>query len=184
MALRTRMSIFDYGPVASDYARAASLRLRGARLAPKVRVGAGCSVSRAQFLTAATRVVLEPGVVFKLVGRAQQVELGEHVFIGRGAIFDLCGDLSIGAGTMLAPLCFVTDHNHGTAPGTPMWRQPNVYAPVRIGADCWLGARVTVLPGISIGDGAVVAAGSVLTQDVAPGAIVGGVPARFIRNRT
>lgn len=181
---RIRMSIFDYGPVVSDYARAAWLRARGAHLAAKVRVGAGCSVSRARFLTAATRVVFEPGVVFKLVGSEQQVELGEHVFIGRGSIFDLSGDLSIGAGTMLAPMCFVTDHNHGTAAGTPMWRQANVRAPVRIGADCWLGARVTVLPGVSIGDGAVVAAGSVLTRDVAPGAIVAGVPARFIRNRS
>jgi hypothetical protein len=62
-------------------------------------------------------------VVFKLAGAVAAVDLGEHVFVGRGTLFDLTGRLTIGAGTMLAPYCFVTDHNHGTAPGTPMWRQ-------------------------------------------------------------
>ena len=54
-------------------------------------------------------------------------------------------------------------------------------APVHIGADVWLGANVTVLPGITIGDGAIVAAGAVVTKDVAPNTLVGGVPAKLIK---
>jgi acetyltransferase-like isoleucine patch superfamily enzyme len=170
-------------PVALDYLRAALLRARGAALSPKVRVGSGVSITRPRALTAATRVAIEPGVVFKLLGAGARLQLQRHVFVGRGTLFDLSGEVTVGEDTMFAPGCFITDHNHGIAPGLPMWRQPVVHGPVRIGADCWLGARVTVLPGVTIGDGAVVAAGAVVTRDVASGAIVAGVPARFLRMR-
>jgi maltose O-acetyltransferase len=57
-----------------------------------------------------------------------------------------------------------------------------VAAPIRIGDGVWLGSRVTVLPGVSIGNGAVVAAGSVVTHDVAPDTMVAGVPAKVVRS--
>lgn len=60
------------------------------------------------------------------------------------------------------------------------WRRDNM---VRIGHDTWLGHGSTILPGVSIGDGAVVGAGAVVSKDVAPYTIVGGVPARPIRER-
>ena len=50
-----------------------------------------------------------------------------------------------------------------------------------IGKGVWLGARCTILPGVTVGDGAVVAAGAVVVRDVAPHTVVGGVPARFLR---
>lgn len=52
--------------------------------------------------------------------------------------------------------------------------------PVKIGDKVWIGADVTILPGVSIGTGAIIAAGTVVTKDVAPGMIVGGIPARVI----
>lgn len=63
---------------------------------------------------------------------------------------------------------------------TPLFQETQ---PVHLGSDVWIGARATVLAGVSIGDGAIVAAGSVVTQDVPAFAIVGGVPARVIRFR-
>jgi len=60
---------------------------------------------------------------------------------------------------------------------------PDQAASVTVGHHVWIGAGATLLPGISIGDGAVVAAGSVVTRDVAPFTIVAGNPARFIKNR-
>lgn len=57
------------------------------------------------------------------------------------------------------------------------------YSPIAIGNDVWIGARAIVLDGVTIGDGAIVAAGAVVTKDVPPYAIVGGVPARIIRYR-
>ena len=68
--------------------------------------------------------------------------------------------------------------NHNMDPA----RRANLLpAPVRIGDDAWLGANVTVLPGVTIGNGAVVAAGAVVSRDVEENTVVGGVPARVLR---
>jgi acetyltransferase-like isoleucine patch superfamily enzyme len=170
--------------VMGDYLRALLLRLRGARLAPRVRVGKHCDFINPGGLTLGNRVVLEPRVTIKLVEPQARFKAGPHVFIGRDCIFDISGVVEIAEGAMLAPGVFVTDHNHGIAASQVIWQQPCVQAPVRIGAGAWLGTKVIVLPGVSIGSGAVVAAGSVVTKDVPPMAVVAGVPARFIRYRT
>jgi maltose O-acetyltransferase len=57
-----------------------------------------------------------------------------------------------------------------------------ITAPIVIGAGAWVALNCTILPGVTIGPGAVVAAGSVVTEDVAPNTMVGGVPAKFIKN--
>ena len=56
------------------------------------------------------------------------------------------------------------------------------FKPIRIKDKVWLGANVTICPGVTIGEGAVVAAGAVVNKDVAPRTVVGGVPAKFIKN--
>ena len=55
-------------------------------------------------------------------------------------------------------------------------------APIRVGNDVWIGANATVLPGVTVGDGAVIAAGAVVTRDVPPMTVVGGVPAKIIKH--
>jgi acetyltransferase-like isoleucine patch superfamily enzyme len=165
------------------YARAWWWRLRGARIGARSRISAECEASWLAGITLGERVVLERGVVLKLVDRGATLRIADNAFVGRGSVLDVSQGLAIGEGTLIAPGCFVTDHNHGIAPGEAIWKQPCVARPVRIGANAWLGAKAVVLPGVSIGDGAVVAAGAVVTKDVAANEIVAGVPARRIGDR-
>jgi maltose O-acetyltransferase len=84
---------------------------------------------------------------------------------------------------MMGPEVLIYTANHGMEPGVPMRLQPLHSAPVRIGNDVWIGARCILLPGVTIHDGAVVAAGAVVTRDVPANAIAGGVPARVLKYR-
>lgn len=103
---------------------------------------------------------------------------GEGVFINAGCRFQDQGGLYIGDRALIGRNAVIATLNHNMDPAK---RANLLPAPVHIGADVWLGANVTVLPGVTIGDGAVVAAGAVVTKDVAPNTVVGGVPAKLIK---
>lgn len=132
------------------------------------------------------RVSLDRGVVLLVTGprrgagSAARLRIGDGVYCNRYTMFDASERLEVGARTMIGPHCYFTDHDHGTTPGVAIAEQPLVAKPTVIGSDCWIGAGVIVLKGVTIGDGAIVAAGAVVTKDVAPGAIVAGVPGRGI----
>lgn len=157
---------------------------RGARVGPKTVIGRQCAVDRPWCVELGARVLLEADVYLKMAADTASLTLCDYVFVGRGVEFDVLGDVRVGAHTVIAPRCFITDHNHGTLPGLRIDQQPSVIDPVVIGADVWLGTGVVVLPGVNISDGAVVGANSVVTKDVAPMTVVAGVPARFLRARS
>jgi acetyltransferase-like isoleucine patch superfamily enzyme len=91
----------------------------------------------------------------------------------------------IGAGVMMAPNCALYPYDHGVAPGKAIIEQPLASkGGIVIDDEAWLGVGVIVLGGVRIGKGAVVAAGSVVTQDVPDGAIAAGVPARVVKMRS
>jgi acetyltransferase-like isoleucine patch superfamily enzyme len=163
--------------------RARWLALRGAAVGAKAGVAADVVVTRARGLTLGARASLEEGVRILLQGPDARLTIGDHAYVGPGCRFDLTGPVEIGAHALLGPGCFVTDHNHGTAADRRIDEQPCETRAVRVGADAWLGAHVVVVPGVHIADGAVVAAGAVVTEDVPAYAIVGGVPARTIGHR-
>jgi maltose O-acetyltransferase len=83
----------------------------------------------------------------------------------------------------IGPYCYFTDANHGRAAGFPMKSQPMELAPLIVEDEAWIGAHVTVLPGVRIGKGAVIGAGAVVTHDVPAGAVALGVPARVTHQR-
>lgn len=85
---------------------------------------------------------------------------------------------------MIAPFVYIVDSDHGINLGTPMNLQKNISRPILIGSDVWIGAHSIILSGVKIGDGAVIAAGSVINQDVPANTIVGGVPAKIIKERS
>ncbi|HSH88949.1 MAG TPA: acyltransferase [Ramlibacter sp.] len=164
--------------------RAQLWRLRGARLGAKTQVGVRCVIEQPWRLASGERVRIEHGAYIKLVGAQASVTLGDATFIGCGCELDISQALTIGSHVLIAPGCFITDHGHRHAAGVHIDAQGVDARPVRIGNDVWLGARVVVLPGVTIGDGAIVGAGAVVTRDVAPGAVVAGVPAVPIGRRS
>ena len=108
----------------------------------------------------------------------KNITLGKHVFINSGCQFQDQGGITIDDGALIGPNTVLATLNHGLAPS----RRHDLFpAPIHIGKNVWLGANVTVLGGVTIGDNAVVAAGAVVTNDIPPNTLAAGVPARVIR---
>lgn len=112
-----------------------------------------------------------------------KVSLGD--FSGIGVNAKIYGTCCIGAYVMMGEDCTIITRNHKhDRTDIPMMEQGfEEERPVRIGNDVWIGDRVTILPGVEIGDGCIIGAGAVVTADVPPYAIAAGVPARVIKNR-
>jgi len=117
---------------------------------------------------------------------------GERISIGAGARLgshcslwagDTVGRIDIGENALFGPEVYITASNYRTDPGAPILHQPKEEHSVRIGRDVWLGARVIVVAGVTIGDGCVVGAGSVVTRSLPPQTICAGAPARVLRGR-
>ncbi|MFP5322701.1 MAG: acyltransferase [Acidimicrobiia bacterium] len=109
--------------------------------------------------------------------------IGDHVHIGPGTMIDLTRRVRIGTHTVIAPHCILHTHTDaGEVLGSPMARRlPTVRAPVELGRACYLGARSTVLAGVTLGDLTAVAAGSVVTRSTEGHELVGGTPAHRLR---
>jgi acetyltransferase-like isoleucine patch superfamily enzyme len=135
----------------------------------------GLSIGRQTSLLMGLRVVVRgrpradrPGIV-----------IGDHTVVNAGCHLDGRGGLSIGDNVSISPgVWILTDEHDINDP-----RFPEVLAPVRIGDYAFVGSKAMILPGISVGRGAVIGAGAVVTKDVAPFEIVAGVPARTIGAR-
>jgi acetyltransferase-like isoleucine patch superfamily enzyme len=113
-----------------------------------------------------------------------EITIGDRTTIGHNSVLVSRERIDIGNDCMLAAFCYVLDVDHEFGdPDTPIPDQGLRVKPVVIGNDVWVGAGTIILRGVTIGDGAVVAANSVVTGDVPPYAVVGGIPARIVKDR-
>ena len=110
------------------------------------------------------------------------IALGENVFLNFNCVILDVVEVSIGSGTQIAPGVQILTADH---PRDPALRRTGLEfgRPVRIGQNVWIGAGALILPGMTIGDDALIGAGSVVTRDVAPGITVAGNPARPLSQR-
>lgn len=108
----------------------------------------------------------------------KNISLGKDVFINAGCKFQDQGGIFIDDGALIGHNVVLATLNHNIDPKKRHEAQP---APIHIGKGVWIGANATVTPGVSIGDNAVIAAGAVVTKDVPNNTIVGGVPAKIIK---
>ena len=109
----------------------------------------------------------------------QNIKVGKNVFINSGCCFQDQGGIEIGDNVLIGQQVVIATINHDLIPQ----KRANMFpAPVKIGNDVWIGAHATILSGVTIGNGAVIAAGAVVTKDVPANTVVGGVPAKIIKN--
>ncbi|MBR1421754.1 MAG: acyltransferase [Selenomonadaceae bacterium] len=107
------------------------------------------------------------------------MSIGKNVFFNSGCKFQDQGGIEIGDGCLIGHNTVIATINHDLDPRN---NRRNHYAPVKLGKNVWIGSNATILAGVSIGDWAVVAAGAVVTKDVEPYTVVGGVPAKFLKS--
>ena len=120
--------------------------------------------------------VILPG--FEMTGGS--IKLGQNCFINTNVRFESTGGIQLGAFCQVGPrVCFETV-SHPLPPVLNQHRSV-IAAPIVIGDYVWVAANATILPGVTIGEGAVIAAGAVVTKDVAAYTVVGGVPAKLLR---
>ncbi len=140
-------------------------------------------VQQVPLLDRGADVSFAPNVSFR---NAERITIGAGTHIGEQSIIwagNSTGRITFGEKCLLAPHVTITASNYGTEPGRFIMDQPKIEEDITIGRDVWLGANTVVLAGVTIGDGAIIAAGAVVTRDVPAGAIVGGVPAKVIGTR-
>lgn len=112
-------------------------------------------------------------------------ECGKNIFIGKNVFINCCchfqdhGGIYIGGGTLIGSHVVMATINHGQDPSE---RSDSFPAPIQIGEKVWIGSHATILPGVTIGDHAVVAAGAVVTKDVPADTVAGGVPAKCLKH--
>lgn len=109
----------------------------------------------------------------------KNIHFGKNVFVNACCHFQDHGGVEIGDGSFIGHNVVFATLNHCIAPEK---RNVTIPAPIVIGKNVWIGSNATILQGVTIGDNAIVAAGAVVTKDVRCNTIVGGVPAKYIRD--
>lgn len=118
------------------------------------------------------------------IGSGRKLIVGDDVDFAVGVVVTTDGGVTIGDRVLIGYGSKIMSRNHRIPPNRGrIFGAGHDAAPVVIEDDVWIGANCSILPGVTVGEGAVVAAGAVVTKSVAPFTIVGGVPARVLRER-
>jgi len=112
------------------------------------------------------------------INYGKHTKIGKNVFINFDCTFLDLGGITIEDNVLIAPKVSLLSEGH---PLSPEYRESLVPSPIHIKRNAWIGANATILPGVTIGENAVVAAGAVVTKDVSDNTIVGGIPAKIIK---
>jgi acetyltransferase-like isoleucine patch superfamily enzyme len=152
----------------------------GVEIGSGTRIGRGCRL----FLDRQAQLVLGPGCEIDdattiAIYDAGRIELGANSFVGHHCTLAARESIQIGAGTFLAELVSVRDHDH--AVGSPPSTGKMNVAPVTIGADVWIGAKATIVRGTRIGNAASLGANAVARGELPAHTVCVGIPARVVR---
>lgn len=180
MAVRKLFGLMSDGAAAAR----AQWYLRSAeRLGPRVRVWGEPSVKNEGTLIIGdrARLVSTIATLELAVGPGARLEIGERAFINYGCSIGALLSIKIGAGASIGTHVIMMDNDFHRMEPERRNELPES-RPIVLEDNVWLGARVIVLRGVTIGEGSVVGAGSVVTHDVPPRSVAAGVPARVVRS--
>lgn len=151
-----------------------NLELRGDRsdYASRILIGRGTCLERDVSIWLASEAEADPSIRF-----------GSRVYVGRNCYFGSFESIDIGDETIIGAYSYVISANHKSAIGMPVRDQGYDAAPILIGRDVWIGCHVVILPGVTIGDHAIIGAGAVVNRNVPAGEKWAGVPAKKIGTR-
>ncbi len=182
----------------------AGFRLRLRALFRSTAVSRSAVLLEAQRITLGRRCVVERWVVLKggsggdgelsigddvvikdrvHIGASRaRIQIGSNCFVGNNVWIGGTGDIAIGENCMLGSNTVVISSNHDfSVISVPYHLGKEIAAPIRIGSDVWVGANCVILPGVTVGDGAVVGAGAIVTRDIPSGTLAVGNPATAAR---
>ena len=148
-----------------------------------IRNGVEIKKTDGAILEMGNNCTIDNDAVILLTKPNPELHIGNNVTIGRGTIISIKDKLVIGDYTLIGPYVHITDNNHSIDRNNLIKFQRSNIKPVQIGQDVWIGSGARILAGVTVGNGAVVGANAVVTHDVPPFAVVGGVPAKIIRYR-
>ncbi len=161
---------------------AANWFLRGAERGPRIRVS-----GRPRISTAGTMRIADRVQIYSTLARSELVaehgatlEIGSRTLVNFGTSIVATGKVSVGAHCHIGPHCMIMDTGYHEIDPERRLETPEPQ-PVTIEDNVWLGARVIVMPGVTIGRDSVIGAGSVVTADVPPRTVAAGVPAKVVK---
>jgi serine acetyltransferase len=169
----------------AGYFRKLCYSIKGMKIGKRVSMG-NISVTWPHQVLLKDDCILEHNVFFKYSSYwkpGQSIIIGERVFIGNHCEFNISKRIQIGNDANIASGCKFIDHDHGIKLGALIGGQECVEGDIIIGEGVWLGFNVIVLKNVTIGNGAVVAAGAVVTKSIPANEIWAGVPAKKIGDR-
>lgn len=150
-------------------------------------ISIGCCLRDARNIRLGNDVTMGWGTQIYAAGTGTEfIEIGDHVHFNNNVMVnaDMGGRIKFGRDVIVGPNVVMRASNHKFSdPQVPVRKQGHMAGTIMIGDDVWIGANAVILANVTIGQGAVVAAGAVVTKDVASYTIVGGVPAREIGRR-
>lgn len=150
-------------------------------------------LSGMQFIEVGNNVVIEKGITLTAINRrnsqksSPSIVISDGCCIGEYAHITAFATIIIGKNVLTGKNILISDNSHGhllsrdELKTPPMRRNLSVKGPVVIGDNVWIGSKASILSGVTIGEGCVVAANSVVTKDVPPYSIVAGCPAKIIK---
>ncbi len=180
---------------ARDRAFSLAMRSSFASFGPRSRISLPTQLHGAERISIGNHVYLGPGcwlltheldeagLTHELGGAGGRIEIGDRTSIAGYCVLSAAVRVSIGRGVLFARNVYIADHRHGFQQAeVPILDQPlEDLRAVVVEDDAWLGQNVVLLPGVTVGRGAVVGANSVIREDVPPRCVVAGAPGRVVR---